>query len=84
MKPDPFDPFDYQKDMLAHPDKYFSMAWLVQCVIALRKIKGAATLEEITGHWSEGKTKADGDQEVIGWLTDAARKRKGELTNGTR
>lgn len=78
---DIFDPFQYTKDLREHPENYFSMAQVVQQATTLRKIRHAATVKALHEAFQAPAklAKADGDIELLGLLTEAAKKRKIEL-----
>jgi len=81
-EPEPeFDPFAYHADYIKNPEKYISMAKIVAEANATRPIRKAETLEALTATFQPlaKAAKAAGNTEVLGWLTDAARRRKKEL-----
>ncbi len=76
-----FDPFAYTADIKAHLEKYVTWAEIVRDAQALHKIRHAATLTALKEafHGPAKLAKATGDTELLGWLTEAATKRRKEL-----
>ncbi len=77
----PFDPHAYHEDIKAHPEKYIALSKIVAEANATRAIRKAETLDALTVAFQAPAkaAKAAGNEELLGWLTEAAKKRRKEL-----
>jgi len=82
MQADTFDPFLYSAAVKANPGGYVHISSIVAEVMALRKIRHAATVKALHEAFQAPAklAKAAGDTELLAMLTEAAKTRKEALT----
>lgn len=76
-----FDPFARAQDIREHPENYVSLQHCMEIAQARIAIRRAKSLEEINKVFQPAakKARAENDEELLGWLTEAAQKRKAEI-----